>query len=206
MTVFLYIRVKGLLNDDGRRTDMTDERIIELYFERSEEAIAETERAYGRYFLYVARGILQNEEDCREIVNDTYAKVWTLIPPERPKNLKAFIGNVTRQLSINRLESYKAQKRGCGQYATALHELEECIPDGGSDDICDAVALRDSLNRFVSSLTDDQRRVFIKRYWHMHSVNDIARELRMSESKVKTSLMRTRNKLKQHLTKEGFNV
>ncbi len=185
---------------------MTDEKIIELYFERSETAIAETERAYGRYFICVARGMLQNEEDCREIVNDTYAKVWTLIPPERPKNLKAFVGNVTRQLSINRLESYKAQKRGCGQYAMALHELEECIPDDADDDICDAVALRDSLNRFVSLLSDDQRRVFIKRYWHMHSVSDIARELGMGESKVKTSLMRTRNKLKQHLTKEGFNV
>ena len=185
---------------------MTDERIVALFFDRSEEAIKETSRLYGRYFHYVAYGILRDEGDTQEIINDAYLKTWNEIPPARPRNLKAFIGNVTRQLSINRLESYKAQKRGCGQYATALHELEECIPDGGGDDICDAVALRDSLNRFVSSLTDDQRRVFIKRYWHMHSVNDIARELRMSESKVKTSLMRTRNKLKQHLTKEGFNV
>ena len=184
---------------------MTDERIIELYFERSEEAIAETERAYGRYFRYVARCILQNEEDCAEIVNDTYAKVWTLIPPEKPQNLKAFIGNITRQLSINRLEGYLSQKRNGGQYPIALHELEECVSEGGAD-LCDEIALRDSLNRFVKELTDDARRIFIKRYWHMLPISDIAEQMGVGKSKVKMTLMRTRNKLKKHLIKEGFNL
>ena len=91
---------------------MTDEKIVELYWERSEEAIKETDKLYGRYFHYIAKEILQDEEDAKEIVNDTYLKAWNSIPPERPNPLKAFLGRITRQLSLNRLEQNKAQKRG----------------------------------------------------------------------------------------------
>ena len=186
---------------------MTDERIVELYWERSEEAIEETDKAYGRYFHYIAYGILRDDGDSEETVNDTYLKAWNTIPPERPKHLKAFLGRITRQLSINRLEQNTAQKRGNGQYLLALDELDECIPDGdGGSDIGELTALRESLNRFLRSLPPEARRVFIRRYWHMHTVSEIADQFSMSESKVKSLLMRTREKLKKHLDKEGFGI
>ena len=186
---------------------MKDEKIVELYLERSEEAIKETDRQYGRYFHYIAKEILQDEEDAKEIVNDTYLKAWNSIPPERPKPLKAFLGRITRQLALNRLERNKAQKRGGGQYFLALDELAECIPDGsGSEDVASDIDLSDTINHFLRILPIEQRRVFIKRYWYMSSISDIAASFDMSESKVTSILFRVRNKLKEHLTKEGFDL
>ena len=184
---------------------MTDERIVELYWERSEKAIEETEKAYGRYFYSVAYGILCDGEDSKEIVNDTYLKAWNTIPPERPYHLKAFLGRITRQLSINRLEQSRAQKRGGRQYFLALDELDECIYDSnGESDMTELIALQTVLNQFLRSLPLEARRVFIRRYWHMNSISEIARDFSMSESKVKSLLMRTREKLKKYLLQEEF--
>ncbi len=186
---------------------MTDEKIIELYWQRSETAIAETDRAYGRYFRSVAYGILWDNEDAEETVNDVYLKAWNTIPPEHPKYLKAFLARITRQLSINRLEQNVAKKRGAGQYTLILDELAECIPDGNStEDIADSIALRDTLNAFLRSLRPEMRRVFIRRYWHMQAISVIAGDCGMSESKVKSMLLRTRNRLKKYLIKEGYTV
>ena len=184
---------------------MTDEQIIALFWARNELAIQETDSKYGRYFHYVAFGILDSDEDAKEIVNDTYWKAWDVIPPQKPNYLKAFLGRITRQLSINRLEHNTAQKRGCSQYPIALEELTACIPtnDPGTD-VEDILALRDCLNDFLHSLPLQVRRVFIRRYWHLHSVAQIAKEFAFSESKVKSMLMRTREKLKEHLICEGF--
>lgn len=182
---------------------MTDERIVALFWERSETAIAETDKAYGHYFHYIAFGILGSDEDAKEIVNDTYLKAWNTIPPQRPNHLKAFLGRIARQLSINRLEHNTAQKRAGSQYQLALDELSECISQD-QEDFADTVALRDSLNQFLHTLPIDARRVFIRRYWHLHSISEIAADLSMSESKVKSLLMRTRKKLKQHLTEGGL--
>lgn len=183
---------------------MLDSRIVELYWARSEQAIDETEKIYGRYFYSIAYGILRDDEDSKEIVNDTYIKAWNNIPPERPKNLKAFLGRITRQLSINRLEKNLAKKRGGGQYVLALEEIEECIPDRDND--VDTEELRNALNRFLRSLPDEPRRVFIRRYWHMSTISEIARDFSMSESKVKSMLMRTREKLKKYLLREGLSI
>ena len=184
---------------------MTDEQIIALFWERCETAITETDNKYGRYFHYVAFGILDSDEDAQEIVNDTYWKAWGIIPPQRPNHLKAFLGRITRQLSINRLEYNTAQKRGASQYYIALEELNTSIPeaDNGADTE-DILALRDCLNTFLHSLPTQARRIFIRRYWHLHSVAQIAKEFAFSESKVKSMLMRTREKLKEHLIYEGF--
>lgn len=184
---------------------MTDEQIVALYWERSENAITETSKAYGRYVHYIAYSILRDDEDSAEIVNDTYLKAWNTIPPERPNPLKTFLGMITRQLSINRLRENNTQKRGGGQYFLALDELAECIPGGGSD-LVELTALRDVLNAFLHTLPGEARRIFIRRYWHMCSISEIARQFSMSESKVKSLLMRTRGKLKKYLTEEGFIV
>ncbi|MBQ9080756.1 MAG: sigma-70 family RNA polymerase sigma factor [Clostridia bacterium] len=184
---------------------MTDEQIVNLYWERSEQAIRETEKAYGRYFHHIARGILGDDEDAKEIVNDTYLKAWNSIPPERPNPLRAFLGRVTRQLAINRVELNSAQKRGGGEYVAVLDELGECISDG-EEDMSSSLALREVLNQFLRSLPNEARRVFIKRYWYMLSIRDIAEEYGMSESRVKSQLMRTRQKLRIKLEHEGFDV
>ena len=184
---------------------MTDQKIVELFWQRDESAICETQAAYGRYLHYISYGILKDDEDAKETVNDVYLKAWNVIPPERPNPLKTFLGRMARQLSINRLEKKTAKKRDALGLTLVLDELSECIPDG-KEDIGDLVALRDSLNRFLRSLPADSRRVFICRYWYMHSVSQIAEEFSVSESKVKSMLMRTRKKLKLHLEKEGFVI
>lgn len=182
---------------------MTDEEIIALFWQRSETAITETSNLYGLYFHSVAFGILRNDEDAKETVNDTYLKAWNIIPPQRPNHLKAFLGRITRQLSINRLEHNSVKKRAGSQYQLALDELSECIAQT-QDDFADTIALRDALNQFLHSLPPEARRIFIRRYWHLHSVKEIADTYSISESKVKSLLMRTRNKLKQHLMEGGF--
>lgn len=186
---------------------MTDEKIVELFWERSEKAIEETKKLYEKYFHYIAYGILRNDEDSKEIVNDTYLKAWNIIPPQRPKPLKTFLGRITRQLAINRLESNLAKKRYVGQYLLVLDELSECIKDSNQDtDVVESVALRDTLNEFLRSLPLDKRQIFIKRYWYMNSISEIAEDFSISESKVKSLLMRTRKKLKKHLIREGFDI
>lgn len=186
---------------------MTDESIIELFWNRSETAISETEQLYGRYFHSIVYGILWNEEDAKEVVNDMYLKAWETIPPERPIYLKAFLGRITRQLSIKRLERNTAKKRGVTQSVLVIDELAECIPDGnGVEDFADMTALRDTLNTFLRSLKPEVRVVFVRRYWHMQSISIIAQECAMSESKVKSMLMRTRNKLKKYLSEEGYVI
>ncbi len=184
---------------------MTDENIVSLYWDRSENALHETEKMYGRYFRYIAGTIVKNEEDAKEIVNDAYLKAWQLIPPERPLRLKAFIGKITRQLAINRLEKNTAQKRGGAEYDLALSELAECIlQDGEGEDIGDLLALQEALNRFLRDLPQDTRRMFIQRYWYMCSIAEIAEEFSASESKVKMQLLRTREKFREFLKREGF--
>ena len=184
---------------------MTDKKIIELYWQRSETAITETAQTYGQYFHALAYGILWNHSDAEETVNDTYLKAWNTIPPERPEHLKAFLARITRQLSINRLKQNMAQKRGAGQYELILEELAECIPDN-VEDTADRLALRDTLNRFLQSLPSEVRTVFIRRYWHIQPIAVIAQDCGMSQSKVKSMLMRTRNKLKKQLNEEGYPV
>jgi RNA polymerase sigma-70 factor (ECF subfamily) len=186
---------------------MTDQQILELYWARNEDAIDETDKLYGRYFRFIAREILCDEEDAKETVNDTYLKAWNIIPPQRPNPLKAFLGRITRQLSINRLEQNTAQKRGGGQYTLALDELAECIPDGSSEEnLVDKIALTDALNRFLQELPKEQRQIFLLRYWYACSIRDIAGAFYMGQSKFTSILVRVRKKLKEHLEKEGFAV
>ena len=185
---------------------MEDQQIVDLYFARSESAIAETDKKYGRYCHSIAYRILENDEDAKEIVNDTYLKTWNTIPPNRPDPLKPYVGMISRQLSLDRYEEYHTQKRG-GQVPLVLEELAECIPDNDSRaDIGESVALRDALGRFVRSLPEKTQEIFLQRYWYSCSVAEIAEGYAMRENSVTVLLHRTRKKLKAHLQKEGFDL
>ena len=149
--------------------------------------------------------ILENDEDAKEIVNDTYLKTWQTIPPKRPESLKPYVGMISRQLALNAYEEQHTQKRG--QITLVLDELAECLPGDDEDwDVVSGVALHDSLNTFLRGLPSKTRNIFIRRYWYTSSIAEIAEEYSMKESAVAMLLLRTRNKLKTHLQKEGFNV
>ena len=184
---------------------MEDKQIVDLYWERSKSAIEETEKKYGRYCHSIAYRILENDEDAKEIVNDVYLKTWQTIPPKRPEALKPYVGMISRQLAFNMYQERHAQKRG--QITLVLDELAECLPSEDEDwDVATGIALRDSLNAFLRGLPCKTRNIFIRRYWYTSSVAEIAEEYSMKESAVGMLLLRTRNKLKTHLQKEGFPV
>ena len=177
---------------------MDDKQIVDLYWERSETAISETSKKYGKYCRYIAFNILRNDEDSEECVNDTYLRAWNSIPPNRPSVLKTFLGKITRNLSLDRYELLNAKKR---------NEIQECIPSlDSTENIVEEIALTDILNRFLSSLSLEQRKIFMRRYWYLSPIKEIATEYGMSESKIKMSLFRSRNELKKLLEKEGISV
>ena len=184
---------------------MDDKEIVALYWERSETAIAETEKKYGRYCHYIARNILYSDQDAEECVNDTYQKAWETMPPKKPELLSAYLGKLTRHIAINCYIHDHADKRSPGMQMI-LDEAEEFIPDPADSDVSDEIHLRDAINFFVASLTQEVRVVFVRRYWYMSSVKDIAKDYGMTESKVKITLMRTRNRFKEYLEREGISI
>ncbi len=183
---------------------MEDRQIIKLYWLRSESAIKETDEKYGRFCRYIAYQILRNNEDAEEITNDTYLKTWNTIPPNYPESLKGYVGMISNQLALDRYDAQNAAKRGGGEVPLALEELSESLPDSSSENICDELALRDSLNRFLSSLPQKARNIFVRRYWYVSDIPEIAKDHAMSEAAVVMLLHRTRKKLKKHLEREGF--
>lgn len=186
---------------------MDDKQIVDLYWERSETAISETSKKYGKYCRYIAFNILHNDGDSEECVNDTYLRAWNSIPPNRPSVLKTFLGKITRNLSLDRYELLNAKKRNGGQMSLIFDEIQECIPSlDSTENIVEEIALTDILNRFLSSLSLEQRKIFMRRYWYLSPIKEIATEYGMSESKIKMSLFRSRNELKKLLEKEGISV
>lgn len=185
---------------------MEDRRIVELYWQRSEAAIAETQTKYGKYCHYIAYNILSDDGDAEECVNDTYLKAWDSMPPHKPTKLSTFLGKITRNLALNRLEAQKAAKRGAGVVPIALDELTECITDNETSDPTDEIALRGALNRFLRALPEETMIVFLQRYWYFASVKEIAANRGISETNVKVILHRARGKLKSFLEKEGIII
>lgn len=186
---------------------MDDEKIVDLYWKRSEIAITETSNKYGKYCQFIAYNILQNHEDSSECVSDTYLKAWESMPPHRPNRLSTFLGKITRNLSLNRYEKNMTQKRGLGQIPLVLDELEECIPSGSNMEFAtDDIVLEEALNKFLSEMTPENRIIFVQRYWYLSSIKDIASEHKFSESKVKMILFRSRNDFRLSLEKEGIEL
>lgn len=184
---------------------MTDQEIIALYWDRDERAVSETETQYGSYCQSIAWNILKNRQDTEECVNDTWLRAWHAMPPQRPHILSVFLGTITRNLSLDRWRNATAKKRGSGQLQRAFDELEYCVPAGVSlEDQITKADLSRFLDKFLMDLPQKDRCVFVRRYWYTDPIYDIAHRYHMTESAVKVSLHRSRNKLKTRLEKEGY--
>lgn len=184
---------------------MNDQNIVDLYFSRDEEAIAQTARKYGPYCYSIAYNILTNREDAEESVSDTYMTAWRAMPPRRPSVLAPFLGKITRHISIDRWRQLRADKRGGGEITLALEELEGCV--AGMQDVemeYERKELVRAYLRFLGGLNDTERRVFLSRYWYVESIEAIGEKFGFSQSKVKSMLHRTRMKLRRQLAEEGF--
>lgn len=185
---------------------MEDSQIIELYWNRSESAISETSNKYGRLLRNIALNILGNYSDAEECENDTYVAAWNNIPPTRPNVFSAFLSRIVRNISINRYEYNRAKKRN-GEYDLILSELEECIAaDTSVEDDYAAGEISGYIDDFLKSQKQEVRVIFVRRYWYADSVKDIAERMRITESKVKTVLFRTRSKLQEYLAERGVTV
>ena len=180
---------------------MEDEAIISLYNKRSEAAISETDKKYGKVCRGTAYGVLRSSEDAEECVNDTYLKLWGAIPPASPDNLGAYGTRIARNTAINRLKSESAEKRA--HTDTVTSELLECIPSDDVD-LADKAALSMAISRFLSSETPQKRTIFVRRYFYMDTPHDIARLCRTTETAVRVTLHRLRKKFREYLEKEGF--
>lgn len=184
---------------------MDDAQIIELFLERNEDAISETDYAYGKQLRNLANNLLLNWEDAEECVNDTYLKVWKTVPPQYPRYFFAFISSICRHLAFHKLDWKTAAKRN-GTLISLSQEMALCIPDKAWEQSISGRELGQILNVFLASLSIESRLIFLRRYWYMDTISQIAKRYGIGESKVKMQLSRTRKKLRQYLEKEGIPV
>ena len=184
---------------------MEDTEIIALFWARNEDAIQETDAAYGRKLNALARNILRSREDAEESVNDTYLETWKAIPPQRPQYFFAFLASICRHLSLNRLDWNMAAKRRAA-VVSLTEELERCIPDASREREMRGKELGRILDGFLESLPKDTRLIFLRRYWYVETIAEIAQRYGMTESKVKMQLSRTKEKLRAYLQKEEIRV
>ncbi len=184
---------------------MEDERILDLFFERDEIALKETDIKYGRYCERIADNILGNAEDTKECKQDTYLAAWNTIPPKRPQMLRTYLGRLIRNISLNRYEAEHALKRGGGQLVWVLDELCECVPRGLDPALqieTKELALR--INECLKKMSMKERTIFLRRYWYTEPIADIATELKLTESNVKVILHRSRKKIRKYLVVRGL--
>ncbi|MCD7742385.1 MAG: RNA polymerase sigma factor [Ruminococcus sp.] len=185
-------------------SNLNDEKIIELYYCRDEQAISETADRYGAQLKRLAMNMLHDEQSAEECVNDVYFKAWNAIPPEKPQKFHAYIMKICRRNALRMLEHQSAKKRNA-ETVELTQEMLECIPDSSSEINVQSEQLVGRLNQFLTSLDSQKRIVFIKRYWYGESSVEIAKELGCSEGKIRTMLYRTRSKLKKYLESEDEN-
>lgn len=185
---------------------MTDQTIIDLFWRRSEDAIRSTSQKYGGYLTKIAMNILGCREESEECVNDTYLSAWNQIPPDRPENLLPYLGRITRCLALNRYDYLTAQKRSAA-FTVQLSELEECLTGTDSaEKQFEAGEVAAVISAFLRTQSPDARNIFIRRYWFSDSIAEIASRFQMGESRVKSILFRTRNRLRKQLEREGYDI
>lgn len=185
---------------------MEDSRIIDLFFERSEQAIVELDRKYGAAVRKTAANILRDRRDAEECIGDTYLGVWNAVPPQRPDPLVSYVCRIARNLAVSRLRANTAARRDSA-FDLALDELAECIPgESGAEDALAARELTDAIDRFLAGLAYDDRFLFVRRYWYGDSVSDITEMTHSRPGRVSVRLFRLREKLRKKLMKEGLLV
>lgn len=182
---------------------MEEQNILELLWNRAESAIDALSSRFGKRLLATAVSILGSTQDAEEVVNDTYLAVWNTIPPQQPACFDGFVYRTGRNLALKKLRFLSAQKRSC-QYDLSLDELAECVPGSSMDDALDARMLGQAINAFLATLSDENRRIFLRRYWFGDGVKQIAADFRLTEGNVSVRLNRIRSKLKAFLIKEGI--
>lgn len=186
---------------------MEDQSIVDLYWARQEQAITETDRKYGVYCRSIAVNILKSQEDAEECVNDTWLRAWNAMPPQRPAILAAFLGRITRNLSLDRYKAARTEKRGGGRPLVPLEELTQCLcEEKNPEELAQEAELSRVIDRFLRNLPEKECCVFLRRYWYVDTTLEIARRYRMSEGTVKSMLHRTRKKLRSYLEQEGIAV
>lgn len=184
---------------------MDDNKIVELYWQRNEHAIAETAEKYGAYCMKISYNILADKFDSEENVNDTYMQAWNSMPPHRPDRLLAYLSKLTRNLALNRYKAKHTKKRMHDTLAVSLDELSFCTPSKLTvEDEAGIAALGESISDFLRKQDESARKIFVSRYFFCESTDSIANRFGYSKSKVKTTLMRTRNRLKNYLETEGY--
>ncbi len=187
---------------------MEDENIVALYWQRDESAIQETKDKYGLYLSKIAYNILCSPQDSEESVNDTYLAAWDSMPPHRPSVLSTYLGKLTRRISIDIFRRKNRNKRQASEYALSLDELKDCISakESAPDCALETQMLADAIQKFLSTLSEDARNLFIGRYYFLDPLREVARYCGMGESKAKSMLFRTRCNLKAYLEQEGFDL
>lgn len=183
---------------------MEDRQIVALFEQRNAAAIRETQQAYGRQLHTIAMAVLRDELDAEECVSDGLLRAWNVIPPQKPAFLGAFLSKIVRQLAIDRLRAREADKRGGGEYLLSLEELSECV--GGVETAFDEATLTQAIGEYLKTVPAEARWMFLRRYFHFDSIKDIAKARAVTQSKVKSTLFRTRKGLREYLEKEGFDL
>ena len=186
---------------------MDDQRIVELYLLRDEAAIEHTKEKYGNRLRSLSYGIVADSQTAEECENDTYMKIWNTVPPHEPRTyLYPFLARIIRHISLNCCRSRNSLKRSAF-VCELTSEMEQCIPSQNDlSCLIDDIAFGEAINSFLSSLNKEKRTIFVRRYWYLDSIENIATRLALSESKVKTTLFRCRGKLREHLEKEGYTI
>ncbi len=184
---------------------MEDQIIIDLYWQRDERAIDETRRAYGGYCAAIAGNILTNPQDREECLSDTWLGAWNAMPPQRPQKLSPLLGRICRNAALDIYRRLTAGKRS-GGFPMVLEELAECVGGAPLEEAVAARELGEAISRFLEGVSPVQRRIFLRRYWFCQDVADIAKDFSFTESKVKSMLRRTREKLKRYLLEEGYDL
>lgn len=186
---------------------MDDNKIIELYLNRIESAITETAGKYGHFLHTISMNIVHSHEDAEECVNDTYLHTWKSIPPTKPLSLKAYLGAIVRNLSLDCYKKRYAAKRASGEFSLLLSELEDCIPTLSTPEKeLESKEIAHQISLFLRKLPQEKRLLFIRRYYYCDDIKNLAKRFGFSESKVKSSLFHIRKNLKNHLEKEGIYV
>ena len=205
------MKVKKLIDRDkgkGGAALMDDQRIIELFMNRDEQAIQETIDKYGTYIRKIAANILGNREDTEECVNDSLLRVWNTIPPNQPKKLSAYLALLTRQISIDAYRKSRRKKRSDTEYSVSYEEMSEVLADrqNETEELIDRLTFQELLNRFLSGRPKDVRTILVLRYFYLEPTKDIAERTGSSESRVRVVLHRERKALKKFLAEEGYEL